>query len=127
MYLIGFLEGAAAHSLDLVGGGIHVYASFAPVPLQVLFVSLVVLDPVVVVLVGRIRPVGVRLASGVMALDTMANWIVNWPQLQENPAWLLRPIGLLPITLFGLFVMATSIPLLRAMKGVTADLSWTTQ
>ncbi|MEV0637678.1 hypothetical protein AB0I77_22525 [Streptomyces sp. NPDC050619] len=115
MYLIGFLEGAGAHCLDLIRGGIHAYASFAPVPLQVFFVSLVVLDPLVVVLVGLVRPKGVRLASGVMVMDFIANWIVNWPQLQEDPAWLLRPVGLLPITLFGLFVVASSAPLLRAM------------
>ncbi|MGW7041475.1 hypothetical protein ACWGDT_01890 [Streptomyces avermitilis] len=35
-----------------------------------------------------------------MALDVIANRSVNWPQLQENPAWLLRPVGLLPTTLF---------------------------
>ncbi|WP_432251773.1 hypothetical protein [Streptomyces sp. HNM1019] len=127
MYLIGFLEGAGAHFLDLIGGGIHVYASFAPVPLQVFFVSQAVLDPMVVVLAGRVRPTGVRLASGVMALDVIANRIVNWPWLQENPAWLLRPVGLLPITLFGLFVIVTSVPLLRAMKGATVHLSCTTR
>ncbi|MFJ5273896.1 hypothetical protein [Streptomyces sp. NPDC088358] len=115
VHLIGFLEGAGAHCLDLIRGGIHVYASFAPVPLRVFFVSLVGLDPLVVVLVGRVRPEGVRLASGVMVMDVIANWIVNWPQLQEDPAWLLRPVGLLPITLFGLFVVASSAPLLRVM------------
>ncbi|MDT0457302.1 hypothetical protein RM550_16405 [Streptomyces sp. DSM 41527] len=115
MYLIGFLEGTGAHCLDLMRGGIHAYASFAPVPLQVLFVSLVVLDPLVVLLVGLVRPEGVRLASGVMVLDVIANWIVNWPQLQDDPGWLLRPVGLLPITLFGLFVIASSTPLHRAM------------
>ncbi|MFF0383476.1 hypothetical protein [Streptomyces sp. NPDC004286] len=116
VYLIGFLEGAGAHFLDLIGGGIHVYASFAPVPLQVFFVSLAVLDPLVVVLVGLVRPVGVRLACAVMGLDVIANWITNWPRLEENPASLLRPVGLLPITLFGLFVVASSVPLLRAVE-----------
>ncbi|WP_234367554.1 MULTISPECIES: hypothetical protein [Streptomyces] len=115
MYVIGFLEGTGAHCLDLVRGGIHVYASFAPVPLQVFFVSLVVLDPLVAVLVGLARPEGVRLASGVMVLDVIANWIVNWPRLQEDPAWLLRPVGLLPVTLFGLFDIAPLAPLHRAM------------
>ncbi|MFG3044533.1 hypothetical protein ACGFZR_06340 [Streptomyces sp. NPDC048241] len=123
MYLIGFLEGAGAHFLDLIGGGIHVYASFAPVPLQVFFVSLAVLDPLVVVLVGLVRPVGVRLACGVMGLDVLANGITNWPQLAENPASLLRPVGLLPITLFGLFVVACSGPLLRAVEATPERLS----
>lgn len=108
VYSIGFLEGTGAHCLDLVRGGIHAYASFAPLPLQVFFVCLVLLDPLVVVLVGLVRTEGVRLAGGVMALDVLGNWIVNWPRLQEDPAWLLRPVGLLPITLFGLFVLASS-------------------
>jgi hypothetical protein len=60
-----------------------------------LLICLAVLDPMVVVLVGLVRSAGVRLARGVMALDVIANWIVNWPQLQENSAWLLRPVGLL--------------------------------
>ncbi|MEE4420683.1 hypothetical protein [Streptomyces bugieae] len=122
VYLIGFLEGACAHLLDLIRGGIHAYASFAPVPLQVFFVSLVVLDPLVVVWVGRVRSVGIRLAAGVMVLDVIANWIVNWPSLQMNPAWLLRPVGLLPLTLFGLFVIASSVPLLRSVKGAAGRL-----
>ncbi|MFC5669047.1 hypothetical protein [Streptomyces incanus] len=127
VYLIGFLEGAGAHFLDLAGGGIHVYSSFAPVPLQVFFVSLAVLDPLVVVLVGLMRPAGIRLGCGVMVLDVTANWIVNWPWLQENLAWLLRPVGLLPITLFGLFVVASSVPLLRAVERATERLSCTTR
>ncbi|MFF3071203.1 hypothetical protein ACFVSN_01545 [Kitasatospora sp. NPDC057904] len=114
-HLTGFLEGTAAHALDLVNGGIHVYASFAPLPLQVYFVALVVLDPLVAALVALVHPAGVRLGRAVMALDVVANWIVNWPQLREDPAWLLRPVGLLPITLFGAFVLATSVPLLRAL------------
>ncbi|MFI6859609.1 hypothetical protein ACIBKZ_06825 [Streptomyces sp. NPDC050421] len=125
MYLIGFLEGAGAHCLDLIRGGIHVYASFASLPLQVFFISLVVLDPLVVVLVGLVRPEGIRLASGVMVVDVIANWIVNWPQLQEDPAWLLRPVGLLPITLFGLFVVASSVPLARTTKRTLVPLSCT--
>ncbi|GAB3838029.1 hypothetical protein [Kribbella italica] len=91
------------------------YASFAPVPLQVFFVCLVVLDPLVVVLVALVRPSGVRLACAVMALDVTANWITNWPQLREDATSLLRPYGLLPITLFGLFVLGTAVPVLRVL------------
>ncbi|WP_438489386.1 hypothetical protein [Streptomyces sp. S186] len=120
VYVVGFVEGTCAHVLDLARGGIHVYAAFAPVLLQVLFVSLVVLDPLVVVLVGLVRPTGIRLGAGVMALDVFANWFVNWPRLQADPAWLLRPVGLLPITLFGLFVLGTAIPVLRAVRGAAA-------
>ncbi|WP_328900739.1 hypothetical protein OHR86_13055 [Streptomyces sp. NBC_00441] len=121
VYLLGFVEGFGAHALDLISGGIHVYAPFAPVPLQVFFVSLIVLDPAVVVLLGRVRTAGVPLAGGVIALDALANWIVNWTAIRENPVLLLRPVGLLPITLFGLFIIATSVPLRRAMNRVAAE------
>ncbi|MFI1205636.1 hypothetical protein ACH4VR_40490 [Streptomyces sp. NPDC020883] len=117
MYLIGFLQGACVHFLDLVRGGIHAYASFPQVSFQAFFISLAVLDPLVVVLVALMRPVGVWLAVVVMALDVSANWIGNWPWLQDDPTRLLQPVGLLPITLFGLFVVASSALLLRAMTG----------
>jgi hypothetical protein len=116
VYVLGFLEGSIAHLADLARGGFHAYASFAPVPLQVFFVCLVVLDPLVVALVALVRPWGVRLACAVMTLDVTANWITNWPQLQTDPTSLLRPYGLLPITLFGLFVLGTAAPVLRALN-----------
>ncbi|MGW4564242.1 hypothetical protein ACWEN3_18115 [Streptomyces sp. NPDC004561] len=126
-YAAGFLEGTCAHALDLAHGWPHVYASFAPPPLQVFFVALVVLDPLVVVLTLCARPAGVRLAAAVMALDALANWIVNWPWIQADPARLLHPVGLAPITLFALFVLASAPSLLRAVNGrstpsATADL-----
>ncbi|MFJ9416775.1 hypothetical protein ACIRPT_21640 [Streptomyces sp. NPDC101227] len=115
-YVLGFLEGTGAHLLDLVRGGLHAYASFGPVPLQAFFVALVLLDPLVAVLVALARPLGVRLAVGVMTLDVLANWTVNWPELQQHPGMLLRPVGLLPITLFGLFVVGCARPLTGALR-----------
>ncbi|WP_242436868.1 hypothetical protein [Streptomyces sp. CB02488] len=50
--------------------------------------------------------------------DVLANWFVNWPQVHADPAVLLHPVGLLPITLFVLFVVASSPPLLRVMVRV---------
>ncbi|MER6070662.1 hypothetical protein ABT187_17905 [Streptomyces sp. NPDC001817] len=127
VYAGGFLEGTCSHVLDLTRGGLHAYAAFASLPLQVFFVALVVLDPLVAVLTLRSRAVGVRLAAVVMPLDVFANWYVNWPWVREDPAGLLRPVGLLPITLFGVFVVATVPWLLRALDGrgtrpATADL-----
>ncbi|WP_256725446.1 hypothetical protein [Streptomyces sp. IMTB 2501] len=127
MYAGGFLEGTCSHVLDLVRGGLHAYAAFAPAPLRVFFVALVVLDPLVVVLTLRTRPSGIRAAGVVMTLDVLANWYVNWPWIKEDPAALLRPVGLLPITLFGVFVLAMLRPLLHALNGrdarcATADL-----
>ena len=59
---------------------------------------------------------GIWLAAGVMALDVTANWIGNWPSLHEDPARLLLPVGLAPITLFGVFVLVTALPMLHVMK-----------
>ena len=115
MYLIGFAQGTGAHVLDLLRGGIHAYSSLPQAWIQVFFVSLVVLDPLVVVLVAFVRREGIWLAA-VMVVDVAANWTGNWPSLQEDPARLLRPVGLLPITLFGVFVLVTALPLLRVMK-----------
>lgn len=115
VYVIGFLEGTGAHLRDLVQGGIHVYAPLGPPPLQMFFVALVVLDPLTAVLVAGARPLGVRLAVGVMTLDVLTNWAVNWPWVQRDPGILLRPVGLLPITLFGLFVVVCARPLLGAL------------
>jgi hypothetical protein len=116
VYLTGFAQGTGAHIWDLMRGGIHAYSSLPQVWIQVFFVSLVVLDPLVVVLVAFVRREGIWLAAGVMVLDVAANWIGNWPSLREDPARLLRPVGLLPITLFGVFVLVTALPLLRVMK-----------
>jgi hypothetical protein len=82
----------------------------------VFFVGLVVLDPLVVALAGFVRREGIWLAAGVMALDVTANWVGNWPSLREDPTRLLGPVGLVPITLFGVFVLATALPMLRVMK-----------
>ncbi|MEE6264470.1 MULTISPECIES: hypothetical protein [Streptomyces] len=122
VYVIGFAEGTAAHWLDLARGGIHVYAAFATVPLQVFFVGLAVLDPLTVAWVGLVRPAGIRWAAVVMTLDVAANWCVNWPLLVADPTWVWRPVGLLPITLFGLFVVGTAVPLLRAVGAVRGRL-----
>ncbi|WP_245790824.1 hypothetical protein [Streptomyces monashensis] len=124
LYAGGFLEGTGAHVADLARGGPHAYAGFGPLPLQVFFIALVALDPLAAVLTLRARPAGVRLAVAVMTLDVLANWYANRSWVTAHPAALLRPVGLLPITLFGLFVVATAPALLRAVRGsATADLA----
>ncbi|WP_432095283.1 hypothetical protein [Streptomyces sp. bgisy100] len=119
-YLIGFLEGFCAHVFDLARGGIHAYTAFEWIPLQIFFVSLVVLDPLVGVLVGLVRREGIWLAGSVMGMDVCANWMGNWQWLRDDPAGLLRPDGLLFINLFGLFVAAFSLPLHHAISGTGA-------
>ena len=109
-YLAGFADGTGAHVRDLARGGLHAYA-FAPVTAQVFFVALVLLDPLVIVLVALARPAGVWLAAAVMAADIA----VNWAALAVRRSRFLSPAaGLLPITLFGLFVLISFVPLLRS-------------
>jgi len=113
VYLIGFADGTADHVRWMTHGGIHAYApSYPQIAIQVFFVSLVVLDPLVVALVAFVRREGIWLAAAVMALDIAANWIGNWTRIRHdrvsNVPWL--------ITLFGVFVLVTALPLLRVMK-----------
>ncbi|MFE1863500.1 hypothetical protein [Streptomyces anandii] len=117
VYLIGFAEGTGSHIADLVRGGIHAYASFPEVPLQVFFVSLVILDPLAAVLVGLVRREGIWLASVVMVLDVSANWWGNRHWLRDDPAQLL---WLLPITVFGVFVVAFAVPLHHTVAGAAS-------
>ena len=114
VYLIGFADGTTDHVRWMTHGGIHAYGpSYPQVAIQVFFVSLVVLDPLVVTLVAFVRREGVWLAAAVMALDIAANWIGNWARIRHdwvsNVPWI--------ITLFGVFVLVTALPLLRTMKG----------
>lgn len=114
VYLIGFAEGTADHVLWMTHGGIHAYAqSYPPIAIQVFFVSLVVLDPVVIALVAFARVEGICLAAAVMALDIAANWTGNWARIRHD--WV--PTAPWLITLFGVFVLVTALPLLRVMKG----------
>ena len=69
VYLAGFADGTAAHARDLARAGFHAYSGFPQVPLRVFFISLVLLDPLVVVLIALVLPAGIWLGSIVMVLD----------------------------------------------------------
>ena len=112
-YAVGFTDGTGAHIRDLAHRGLRAYSGYGPVAAQVFFVSLVFLDPLVVVLVLRMRPAVVWLAGAVMAVDLAANWFDNWPSLTAEPP---RLVGMLPITLFGLLVLASMVPLRRSLS-----------
>ncbi|MFF8406737.1 hypothetical protein ACF06P_34540 [Streptomyces sp. NPDC015684] len=94
--------------------GIDAYAMFPQVALQVFFVSLVVLDPLVIVLVGLVRREGIRLAGALMVLDMCGNWWGNWHWLRDDPSQLLR---LVPLSIFGVFVVASALPMHRRVAG----------
>ncbi|WP_235215449.1 hypothetical protein [Phaeacidiphilus oryzae] len=115
IWVIGFAEGLGAHLWDVGTGGLHAYRS-APLPAQLLFHALLLLDPLVVVLLLRRRPSAAPIGAAVMALDVAANWWADAPLLAGDPAGvLLRPYGLPVITLFGCFVLATARPLHREL------------
>ncbi|MGY4981747.1 hypothetical protein ACWCYL_32170 [Streptomyces sp. 900105755] len=112
--MVGFLEGTAAHGYLLATGGLHAY-DYAPVLVQLLFHMLLLLDPLVALMITRGRPGGPLFAAMVMLADVLGNWSVAWSAIMTHPTAFLRPIGLLPITLFGIFVLLTALPLRRAL------------
>lgn len=120
VYLLGFADGTAAHVRDLARPGLHAYSGFPHVPLRVFFISLVVLDPLVLVLAAFARPAGVWLAAVVMVLDVTANTAGNWPRVRRDPVWLVSPAGLLVIIVFGAFVLATAPAMLHAIRRAPA-------
>ena len=116
VYLAGFADGTAAHARDLARAGFHAYSGFPQVPLRVFFISLVLLDPLVVVLAALVLPAGIWLAAVVIVLDVAANTAGNWSRIQRDPAWPFTPAGLLLIIVFGAFVLATAPAMLRATR-----------
>ena len=112
-YVIGFIDGTIVHVEQLAHGGIHAYAGFGYVPVQVFLVLLVAADPAAALLCLLVRRAGVWLAVLIMALDVPANWAGNWNAM---PRYLLT---FLAGELFALFVFAIALPLLRAI-GTTA-------
>ncbi|GAA2503061.1 hypothetical protein [Streptomyces longisporus] len=118
-YVIGFLEGTGAHAYFLATGGLHTF-SYAPLPVQLLLHALLLLDPLVALLIVRARPNGALLAAAVMLLDLAANWDGAWHAVLADPVAYLRPVGLLPITVFGIFVVLTALPLRQGLANVEA-------
>ena len=77
--LIGFADGTAAHARDLARAGFDAYSGFPQVPLRVFFISLVLLDPLVVVLAALIIVFGafVLATAPAMLRATRATRIVR--------------------------------------------------
>ena len=114
VYAIGFAVGTRKHVADVMSGGFGVYSGW-PVAVQLFFLSLALVDPIVIVLVVLVRPAGVWLGLAVMIGDVAANVFVTWASVRPDWVWLVRPTGLLLITVFGLFVFVTAIPLARRL------------
>lgn len=108
LWVLTFGIGTASHLADLIGGGPDVYA-WAPAPLELFYLSLVVLDALVVGLLLRLRREGVLLGAVVMALDVPANW---WVTLERGSSVLV----LLPLTVIGILVVTTAPWLDRVLR-----------
>ena len=116
-YVVGFGEGACSHAYFLWTGGIHAFSP-DPVPIQVVFHAMLVLDVVAVVLTVRASLAGPPLAAFAMSADAFANWWVLAGNVLRHPLDYLVPFGLLPITVFGVFVLATAMPQYRALAAL---------
>lgn len=113
LWSAGFLVGTVTHSVDLALGGLNVYAGFPP-PVRVFWVSLTVLDALVVVLLWRRLRAAVVLAVVIVVCDVGINTAV----LVVHGG--LSPFGLVLQVAFGLLVITTAPWLwgrLRTLRG----------
>jgi len=110
VWLAGFLVGTGSHVIDLVLGGMDVYAGF-PSLLRLFWVSLTLVDPLTVVLVGLRRRAGIVLGAVVIVTDIAVNWTV-WATIGGNPLY-----GAVNQTIFAAFVLVTAPMLWRWFAG----------
>lgn len=101
VWIVGFLIGTISHILDLAAGGLQTYAEF-PAALRLFWVSLAILDPVVVVLLALRRRTGIVLALVVILADIAVNWTVLLT-IGGNPLF-----GVVNQTLFAVTLIGTA-------------------
>ena len=109
VWIAGFLVGSTTHVLDLVQGGVAVYAGF-PDAVRLYWVSLTLLDPMTVVLTALRRRAGVVLGVAIMVSDVAVNATVA----ATTDGLGLR--GLVLQVAFGLVVVTTAPLLWRAAR-----------
>lgn len=106
LWIAGFAIGTVSHVLDLATAGLDVYAGH-PLALRAFWVSLTVLDPLVIGLLARRFRAGVGLGIAVILADIAVNWSVI-ATAGGIPVW-----GAVNQTLFAILVLATAPVLLR--------------
>lgn len=109
LWILGYLIGTTTHIIDLALGGVDVYGEF-PLGIRLFWVSLTVLDPLIVVLLLSRRRAGVALGAAVILIDIAVNWTV----LVSVGG--LSPFGPISQTLFAVFVTATTPILWRSFS-----------
>lgn len=112
VWILGYLVGTTTHIVDLILGGSGTYEGF-PVGVRVFWVSLTVLDPLIVVLLLLRRRAGIVLGAVVILLDIAVNWTVF------AAVGGLSPFGAINQTLFAVFVIATTPILWRSFSDQT--------
>ena len=102
-WIAGFCIGTTFHVIELLVQGFDVYAN-VPVRVRVFWVSLTVIDPLVVVLLLMRARAGIWLACIVMVVDVAVNWSValsipgaTGPGLITQPLFLLFLLGTAPL------------------------------
>lgn len=101
LWVVGYLIGTTTHIADLIAGGTHTYEAF-PVGLRVFWMSLTVLDPLIVVLLLLRHRTGIVLGVGVILIDIAVNWTV-YATIGGNPLF-----GVINQTLFAILIIATA-------------------
>jgi hypothetical protein len=110
LWVLGFAIGTTTHILDLILGGAAAYAGF-PDLVRLFWVSLTVLDPLVIVLVLLRRRAGIYLGIGVIVVDIVVNWTVLLT-LGGISWW-----GVISQTLFAVFLGVSAPHLWRWFRG----------
>ncbi|MDQ0644934.1 hypothetical protein [Microbacterium murale] len=110
VWILGYLIGTTSHIVDLALGGLGVYGEF-PLGVRLFWVSLTILDPLVVVLLLLHRRTGVVLGAAIILVDIAVNWTVF------ASVGGLSPFGSISQTMFAVFVVATARPLWRSLNG----------
>ena len=104
LWVLGFSVGTVTHLSELVAAGADVYDD-APEPVRWFWVSLTVVDPVIVVLLLTKLRAGVLAGVATMVADVTINWLAA----SAHPA--LAGPGLVTQPAFLLFLLLTAWPL----------------
>lgn len=104
LWMLGFSVGTLTHLAELIDAGVNVYDG-APEPVRWFWVSLTVVDPVIVVLLLTKLRAGVLVGVVTMVVDVTVNWLTA----SAHPA--LAGPGLVTQPAFLLFLLLTARPL----------------
>ena len=101
VWVTGYLIGTTTHVVDLIIGGSNTYEAF-PLGLRLFWMSLTLLDPLVVVLLMLRRRAGVVLGLAVILADIAVNWTVFFTIGGHSL------FGVVNQTAFAIFLVATA-------------------